>query len=219
MSKYSTQNVGSSQDFVPIKEIKDGVIVLDDGTLVSISMVTSINLSLKSADEQTATIQAFQNFLNLLEFPVQICIQSRKLDISPYIQLLENRMREQTNDLVKIQTIEYISFIKSFTEAINVMDKKFFLVISYKPLLATSSKKGFFSTLFSSSKELSEEEQNAMFFEEAKNQLEQRISLLSSGLAQTGVRVKRIDTEASIELLYSILNPGENKLEMASKDK
>ena len=201
----------ASQDFVPIKEIKDGVVVLEDGTLVSVSLVTSINISLKSVDEQDAIINSFQAFLNLLEFQTQIVVQSRRLDIRPYIEILENRLGQQTNELIKIQTVEYISFIKSFTESVNVMDKSFFLVVSYQPVIDTEGlKSGIFSFLGSKKNTKKDDNMDQRNFEESRNQLEQRMNLVSMGLRRTGVKIKSLDTEALIELYYSIFNPGED---------
>ncbi len=201
------KNTGASQDFVPIKEIKDGLIVLDDGTLVSVSLVTSVNISLKSIQEQESTIAAFQAFINILEFPVQITIQSRKLDIGPYLELLESRLKDQTNEIIKLQTIEYISFIKNFTDSINIMDKQFFLVVSYRPVLVEASKSGIFS-LFSKKTKAESDMSSKAIFDEARSQLEQRVGLLNSGLSRTGVRIKRLDTEAALEVFYTIFNPG-----------
>ena len=131
----------ATQDFVPIKEIRDGVIVTKDGSLQLILMASSLNIALKSEDEQAAIILQFQNFLNSLDFSLQIFIQSRKYDIRPYIALLEERERAQLNDLLKIQTREYISFIKSFTETTNIMSKNFFVVVPYAPSVLTSQKR------------------------------------------------------------------------------
>jgi hypothetical protein len=200
-------NTGASQDFVPIKEIKDGLVVLDDGTLVAISLVTSVNISLKSAEEQASTIAAFQAFINILEFPVQISVQSRKLDIDPYLELLETRLKEQSNEIIKLQTIEYISFIKNFTDSINIMEKQFFLVVSYKPVIVSADKKGIFS-LFSKKTQAEADLSSKDVIDEARSQLEQRIGLLESGLSRTGVRIKRLDTEATLEVFYTIFNPG-----------
>src|SRR3990167_1194180 len=100
-------NAKATQEFVPIKEVRDGVIVLKDGSLRAIVLANSINLSLKSSDEQKATIMQFQSFLNTLDFPIQISVQSRKLDIRPYLLLLENRMKVQSEPLLKLQTKEY----------------------------------------------------------------------------------------------------------------
>jgi hypothetical protein len=206
----SKKNIGSSQDFVPIKEIKDGIAILDDGTLVSISLVTSVNISLKSAEEQASTIAAFQSFINILEFPVQISIQSRKLDIEPYLEVLESRLKDQENEIIKLQTIEYISFIKNFTDSINIMDKQFFLVVSYKPVIVSPTKGGIISLFSKSTQEQSDRSSRAVFVE-ARTQLEQRVGLLSSGLSRTGVKIKKLDTESTLEVFYSIFNSGDNK--------
>src|SRR6185436_9549432 len=121
----------ATQEFVPIKEVRDGIIVLKDGGLQAMVLCNSVNLSLKSADEQKATILQFQNFLNTLDFPIQIVVQSRRLDIRPYLLLLENRIKVQTEPLLKLQTKEYIDFIRNFTESVNIMTKSFFIVVPY----------------------------------------------------------------------------------------
>ena len=145
-------NAKATQEFVPIREIRDGIVVLKNGDLRALILVNSINLSLKSNDEQTAIILQFQNFLNTLDFSIQISIQSRKLDIRPYLITLEERMKIQTEQLLKIQTKEYINFIKSFTDSVNIMTKSFFIVVPYthKGLRPSTN---IFSKLFNKNKE------------------------------------------------------------------
>src|SRR6266436_6305183 len=109
----------STQDFVPVSEVRDGIVVLKDKTLRAVLLASSINFALKSEDEQTAFIMQFQNFLNSLDFSVQIFVQSRMLDIRPYIATLEAQFKQQLDDLMRVQIREYIQFIKSFTEAAN----------------------------------------------------------------------------------------------------
>src|SRR3989344_4379682 len=125
----------ATQDFVPISEIKDGIVILKDGSLRSIVMVSSLNFALKSEEEKNAIISQFQNFLNSLDFSIQIFIQSRRLDIRPYLALIEQRYKEQVNELMRIQIQEYIEFIKNFTENTNIMTKNFFIVIPYAPAI------------------------------------------------------------------------------------
>src|SRR5438067_801706 len=115
-----------TQEFVPIEEVRDGVLILKDGGLRGVLLASSMNFNLKSEDEKQAILFQFQEFLNSLDFTIEIAIESRLLDIRPYIALLETQYKEQVNDLLKIQTREYIEFIKKFTETTNIMTKSFF---------------------------------------------------------------------------------------------
>jgi hypothetical protein len=196
----------ATQEFVPIKEVRDGVVILKDGSLRSLLMASSINLALKSQDEQQAIIGQFQNFLNSLEFTVQFFVQSRELDIRPYIALLEERLTLELDDLMKIQIREYIAFIKDFTERANIMTKNFFIVVPYDPALISrgSGISSFIPGGKSSSTALTDEQ-----FEQYRTQLEQRIAVVEQGLVRTGVRVVTLGTEEVIELFYKLFNPGE----------
>ncbi len=197
----------STQEFLPISEVRDGIVVLKDGTLRAVLLASSINFALKSEDEQTAFIIQFQNFLNSLDFSVQIFVQSRTLDIRPYIATLEVAYKEQLDDLMRIQIREYIQFIKSFTEAANIMTKNFFVTVPYSPTV-TLDRKGISSMLPFGNKHVSAEDSNRSF-EEQVTQLEQRISIVQQGLIRTGVRTVQLGTEEAIELLYKMFNPGE----------
>lgn len=194
----------ATQDFVPIQEVKDGTIILKDGSLRAILLVSSVNFELKSADEQQSILFQFQNFLNSLDFSVQIFVQSRRLDIRPYIALLEGRYKEQSNDLMKIQVEEYIKFIKAFTESTNIMTKSFFIVVSYFPAVI-NTKGGILGGILNKNKASVKESQ----FEEIRSQLEQRVSVVEQGLVRTGVRAARLGTEEVVELFYKLFNPGE----------
>ena len=200
----------ATQDFVPIQEVRDGVVVLKDGSLRSVLLASSLNFSLKSDDERNAILFQFQDFLNSLDFPIQIFIQSRRLDIRPYIALLEERYKEQTNDLMKIQTQEYIGFIKNFTESTNIMTKSFFVVVPYTPAIIQEGTLSRFNPM--SKKDKNEEtKQTEENFEENRTQLEQRVGVVEQGLVRSGVRVVLLGTEEVIELFYKIFNPGETE--------
>lgn len=197
-----------TQDFVPVKEVRDGIMVLKDGSLAAVIMVSSINLSLKNYDEQRATLMQFQNFLNTIDFPIQILIQSRLYDVRPYIITLQDRLRAQTEPLLQVQTREYIQFIQTFTEQVNIMRKTFFVIVPYVPPLI-SQDKGFFkfiSNLSSGSKEIDP----LSSFEEYRNQIEQRVSVVDQGLSRLGLRIAQLGTQEVIELLYKTFNPGDN---------
>ena len=200
----------SAQEFVPIQEIREGVAILKDGALRMILMASSLNFALKSADEQEAIILQYQNFLNSLDFTVQFFIQSRKLNINPYLDTLREAEKNQVNELLKIQTREYIEFIKNFVEASNIVTKAFYAVVPYQPPVFTSAKEaagtimGIFKKKDESPVGLSDEK-----FEEYKTQLFQRVDTVAQGLTRSGVRVAPLNTEELIELYYSLFNPGE----------
>jgi len=208
----SIKDARATQDFVPIEEVRDGIVILKDGSMRAIVMTSSLNFALKGADEQEAILSQFQNFLNSLEFPVQIFIQSRDLDIRPYIALLEERYKEQTNDLMQIQTREYIEFVKKFVEDTNIMSKHFFIVIPYSASVV-QAKKGLVSLLKlgekKREKKKTKSEAKIVAFEASRSQIEQRVSVVEQGLARTGIRVVSLGTEEIIELFYRLFNPGE----------
>lgn len=198
----------TTQDFVPIQEIRDGIVILKNGTMRAIVLASSLNFALKSADEQSAIVMQFQNFLNSLDFSVQIFIQSKRLDIRPYIAFLEERYKEQVTELMKIQTREYIEFIRTFVDNSSIMTKSFFLVIPYSPATITVSNNPF-SSFFSKGK--NDKAQANIAFEESRSQLEQRVGVVEQGLVRCGIRVAELGTEEVVELYYKIFNPGETE--------
>ncbi len=207
----ATPSSKATQEFVPIREVRDGVVILKDGGMRAILMTSSLNFALKGPDEQNAIIMQFQNMLNSLNFSIQIFMESRRLDIRPYIALLEQRQKEQVEDLLKVQTKEYIEFIKSFTESTSIMTKTFFIVIPYSPaMLQGSNKKGLTDSLLQKKNTKAEKAQNDTdSFEENKSQLEQRLSVVEQGLVRCGIRVVQLGTEEIVELYYKIFNPGD----------
>ena len=214
----STTN--ATQEFVPIKEVRDGVVILKDGGMRSILLCSSLNFSLKSEDEKQAILFQFQDFLNSLDFSIEIVVQSRKLDIRPYIALLEEQEKSQTNNLMKIQVREYIEFIKDFTENTNIMTKNFFIVVPYSPAILSSEQSGgivggITSRLGSLGLGIgTKKEQSAATeasFDENRSQLEERLSVVEQGLVRTGIRVAHLGTEEVIELFYKAFNPGETE--------
>jgi type IV secretory pathway VirB4 component len=198
----------ATQEFVPIKEVRDGTIILKNGELRAIILANSINLSLKSDDEQKATILQFQSFLNTLDFPVQISVQSRRLDIRPYLLTLEEKMKTQTEPLLKLQTKEYIEFIKNFTDSISIMTKSFLVVVPYTHTVFKSDGSIFGNWFSRKSKEeerLAKEED----FEEKKSQLEERVGVIQQGLNRCGIKSAKLGTEEVVEVFYKVFNPGE----------
>ncbi len=189
-----------AQDFVPIREIKDGIIVLENGELRRILITSTLNFGLKSYDEQVALLGQFQGFLNSLDFPIQIVIQSKRLDIRPYIRLLEDREKAQLIDSMKIQVHEYIAFIKDFTQRSNIMSKSFFVVVPFSSNIQKSGGSNILGQKVT---------QTSQPFEEAKMQLEQRVAVVQQGLAGCDIRSAPLGTEEVTEIFYRKFNPGE----------
>ena len=205
----------TTQNFVPIQEVRDGVVILKSGGMRSIVLATSLNFALKSSDEQGAILMQFQNFLNSLDFSVQIFIQSKKLDIRPYLALLEDRRKEQVTELMKIQVREYIEFIRTFVETTNIMTKSFFVVIPYDPPIMTGSKNPISKAFPGKKKDAAEETKSSdEKFQEYRSQLEQRVAVVEQGLVRCGVRAAELGTEEVVELFYKLFNPGDTEKPM-----
>lgn len=194
----------TTQDFVPIKNIRGNVVLLKDGRMCMVLLASSVNFALKSLDEQRAILSQFQSFLNTIDFSLQFYTQSRRLDISPYLELLRKREPLQDNDLMKVQLREYMKFVETFTTEVDVMAKNFFVVIPYSPGAAAMS--GGIGSLFGKKKSTDGEEKS---FEENRLQLEQRTSLVEQGLNRIGVKTIALENEALVELYYHIFNPNE----------
>jgi len=206
-----SSTTSATQEFVPIKEVRNGVILLKDGGMRSILLCSSLNFSLKSEDERNAILLQFQDFLNSLDFSIEIVIQSRKLDIRPYLALLEEQGKIQTNNLMKIQVREYIEFIKNFTENTNIMTKNFFIVVPYSPAIISSGRKGSIGSRFGLGTKSERAAATEASFDENRSQLEERLSVVEQGLVRAGIRVARLGTEEAIELFYKAFNPGETE--------
>lgn len=195
-----------TQTFVPVKEVRNGIIFLKDGGYRGIMMCSSINFALKSEDEQKAIIGGFQTFLNTLDFSIEIVIHSRKMDIRPYLALLNERLTVQTSEMMQIQLREYIAFIQSFMEGSDIMTKTFYIIVPYSPVgvsVPTAT-----SGMFGGAKKPQSAGMTSSF-EEHRIQLEQRMALVAGGLSGTGLRAVPLGTEEVIELLYHSFNVGE----------
>lgn len=201
----------TTQEFVPIQEIRDGVIILKNGGMRSVVLASSLNFALKSQDEQASILLQFQNFLNSLDFSIQIFIQSKKLDIRPYVALLEDRYKEQVGELMKIQVREYIEFVKTFVENTNIMSKSFFVVVPYDPISASLSNNPLTRILPGKNKGKNEKETADSQFQEYRSQLDQRVSVVEQGLVRCGIRTAELGTEEVVELYYKLFNPGETE--------
>lgn len=198
-------SASSTQKYVDVEEMRDGVMVLKNGALRAVLLVSSINFDLKSSQEQDAIISQYQAFLNSLDFPVQIVIQSRRFNISPYLELLSAEEKQQQNELLRFQIGEYKSFIKNLSEVSNIMSKLFYVVIPFSPVEDQAG--GLFTKLFGIFRPKQASSSKSGLFDTYRSQLLQRVDHVANALSGTGVKVTQLETEEVIELLYNSYNP------------
>lgn len=194
-----------TQRYLDIAEIKEDVVVMKDGTIRGILLVSSINFALKSVDEQNAIVQAYMQFLNGLDFPIQVVIQSRRMNIDDYLRNLKESEKNQTNDLLRRQITDYRDYVKQLVDLGEIMQKRFYVVVPLDP--ATDKQKGFFARLGeiltpSIAIRLSEEK-----FRKNKESLMLRVSQIMSGLQSMSLNAALLDTQSLIELYYTVYNP------------
>ena len=197
--------VNSTQQFLEIDQIREGLLILKNQSLRAVMMVSSLNFALKSEEEQSAIISAFQSFLNSLDFSCQIVIQSRKLNITGYLDKIKELEAKQENELLRIQTSEYHDFIQSLVSGGTIMSKSFFVVIPFNILEAkvvVSPIKLFKSSTNPSP--LTEDE-----FQRCKSQLWQRMEFVALGLRRCGLQAIPLTTPELIELFWSLHHPKE----------
>ena len=197
--------IASTQRYLNIMEIKDDTVILKDGTLRGLILVSSINFSLKSEDEQNAVISGYIQFLNSLDFPLQILIQSRKLNIDDYLDRLKSIEKEQVNDLLKMQTREYRQYISELVSLADIMSKKFYMVVPYAGVSIKA--KGFLTMLKESISPASIINIKQKKFEKYRSELSKRIEYIIDGLSSIGLKSIALDTQSLIELYYNTYNP------------
>ena len=198
----------ATQEFVAIDEVREGIVILKNGGLRAILMTGSRNLELESTDAQNAIISHYADFVNSFDWPLQIIIHSRKLDINSYLKLLEEKLKMQENELLKIQTAEYIDFVRSFVSLSNVMIKRFYVSVPFDPI--ESKTEGPLEKLTSligkaPKKSIISEET----FKEHSSQLLQRVEHTILALAHIGIKASQLQTDELVELFYNLYNPEE----------
>ena len=206
----------TTQDFLELKEIREGIVILKNNDIRGVLMVSSVGFDLLSDDDQNATIFAFQNFLNSLDFSCQILIQSRKINITPYLDSLEALKQKQTNELLKVQTASYKEFIKDLVKGDAVMTKSFYVIVPYAltAILGVGAlTKGFnLGSLFGKKDKTQNDHMNDEDFEKCKNQLWQRMEFLALGLRRCGLDSIPLTTPELIELFWSINHPDQAEI-------
>jgi hypothetical protein len=191
--------------YLDIAEIKEDTVVMKDGTLRAVLLVSSINFALKSEDEQNAIIAAYVNFLNTINFPLQIVIQSRKLNIENYLDSLEKIEKEQTNELLRMQTAEYRQYVKELIEIGEIMTKRFYIVVPYNPL--SDRQKNFFMRILELFRVTRMVRLSQERFKNRKKYLIQRVEHVIASLNSIGLKAVILDTQSLIELYHNTYNP------------
>ncbi len=205
MQAKQTSKKPNTRQVLPFNEIRNDTVIMKDGTLRAILMVSSINFDLKSEDEQQAIISAYMQFLNSFTYPIQIVVQSRQMDITPYLEKLRKMEREQTNELLKMQIGDYRKYIGELVELGDIMSKRFYVIVPYDPL--SDKQKGFFSRFGELFSPASVVKLNDKKFKSRNKELQQRVEHVITGLEGVGLTSQRLDTQSLIELYYSSYNP------------
>lgn len=211
------QNAGSSLDLVDIKEIRGNVVIVKDGSLRQVVMVAGVNFALKSDAEQTLIIQAYQNFLNSIDFPLQIIVHSRKVNIDVYIEGLTRRKESEPSPLLQSQIDEYVNFIKEFVEKNAIMEKTFLVVVPFyqvggAALGTAKAASGVFSSLLGGKKSTAAaapktNEEAERTLKEGVEQLSQRVGQVVNGIVGIGLDASVLENQELVELFYNFYNP------------
>ena len=200
------KNASEVQKFVEVKEISNGMAIMKDNSLKAICACSSINFDLLSSTEQEAVIARFQEFLNSLDFPLQIIVASRHFQIENYLDQIRELEKMQTNELLKIQTSEYINFVQSFVEFANIMNKSFYVVISFS--IVESKEESFLNRIKNivSSQKSNKERFEIEKLNQYKAQLDQRVNMVVQGLQALGVKTIPLNDEQLTQLYFEFYN-------------
>lgn len=195
----------STRQYLDIAEIKGDVVIMKDGTLRAVLLASSINFALKSEEEQNAIIAGYVQFLNGIDYPLQIVIQSRRLNIEKYLEKLKSQEKTHANELLKMQIADYRQFVGELIELGDIMSKRFYVVVPYSAY--TNKAKGFFARLQELVTPASAIRLREDLFLQRKRELWMRVESISSGLQSIGIQSAVLDTQGLIELYYNVYNP------------
>jgi len=203
------RNPNSTQNTLKLSEVRDGMVIMSDGTFRAVIRCQSINFDLMSNREREGVEYSYQNFLNSLNFPVQILVRSQRVDIGPYIDKLLDTRRAQDNMLLGVLMDDYINFIDVLSQEANIMDKSFYITVPYYPLgdarNLLDQGKGFFGKLFAKPNTVSRIDDTT--YQKAKEEIKNRVDAVIGGLFQVGIRAQQLNTKQLGELYYNFYNP------------
>lgn len=219
MKKNKRSQRQSTQSFLPIGEIKDDCVVLKEGGLRAVLKVSTINFNLKSEEEQRSTLASYQQFLNTLNFSIQISVQSRKVDLDGYFKKIEEQAKTIENPLLKSQAEDYREYVKKISEYADIMEKKFYVVVSSDPV-RREMKQNFLSQLFehlSPEDSLAKVKVRYLEFKSLRKVLSDRVGVVLGGLTRCGLRANQLTSEELIDLYYRSYNPNISQFEKIEK--
>ncbi len=194
----------STQDHLPIAGIQDGALIMTDGSIRAVLKVEPINFELKSENEQNAIIYSYQSFLNSLDIPIQIVIQSKRLDLEQYLVRMQETQKQQTNDLLRIQTEDYIGFVRRLISVANIMAKRFYVVVSHSLVTKNSSISQITSLIpHKPTGPLLDQDE----FDRLRSEVYNKANIIAGGLGRLGAKARPMETQELIELFYAIYNP------------
>lgn len=201
----------TTQKSLLFSEIREDIVVMNDGGFRAVIECESINFDLMSDRERESIEYAYQNFLNSLNFDIQILIRSQRIDISPYLNKISDLRRAQDNMLLGALMENYINFIDDLSYGANIMDKSFYIIIPHA-IAADVNKvvekgKGFFANLFSAGGQKTISSISNEDFQKAKSDINDKVNLVFAGMGQIGVQSKRLSTRQLSELYYNFYNP------------
>jgi len=204
------RNPNSSQNSLLISEIRENMVVMNDGSFRAVVTCQSINFDLMSDKEREGVEFSYQNFLNSLYFPIQIFVRSQRVDIGPYLEKLTKTRRDQDNMLLGVLMDDYINFIDALAEEANIMDKSFFIIVPYYPSgdvnSAVASSKGLLSSIFKPNQQANIKIDKASY-DKAKDEIGNRVSAVTGGLFHMGVKATQLKTKELASLYYDFYNP------------
>lgn len=203
--------ISSTQKYLDISEIRNDCVILKNGSFRAVILAASMNFGLKSEDEQVAVIRGYIEFLNTLDFPIQIIIQSRPFNIKPYLADLEQLRKDQKNELLKVQMADYSTFVKELVELGQIMSRRFYIVIPYSPL--GDKKIGFLSKVSELFSAVSAVKIKKEKFEKYREALYRRVDKVLSAIELMGLKSAPLDTQSLIELFYSSYNPAGSEVQ------
>lgn len=211
MQSKKKSTTASTVKHLPFSEIKEDVVIMKDASLRAVLDVSSLNFALKGEDEQNAIINGYVQMLNSLDFPIQVVIQSRKLDITNYLSMLSAKAKVQTNELLKVQILEYKQYVKELVSVADIMQKKFYIVVPYSAVNTKGKQKNYWQRVNEVIFPGSTIRISKAKFQKYKIDIDRRTSQVASGLTSIGLEVKQLDTRGLIDLYYQAYNPKRTK--------